>query len=67
MAEVEEMRQQLSTVTNQYQAMLGSLVASATGQTEERVRELSLALAESKLKEQQLTEQMANTGWYITQ
>ncbi len=58
--EVEETKAQMSSVCGQYQALLSAQVAVATGQTEERIRELSLALNESKVREREILERVTN-------
>lgn len=47
-------------VSSQYQGLLTSLVAMETGQADERIRELSKALDESKLREDQLNRKLMN-------
>ncbi len=47
-------------MTNQYQALLASLVAMETGDMGDKIRELSLALSEARMREEKLTEQAIN-------
>ena len=64
LSELEETKNQLTSVSDKYQALLASRVAMATGQAEERIRELSLVVSELKLKEEQLSNKLKGTYMY---